>query len=76
MRARIAGTRVIGTALVVLCGLGASSSLAGDAISGDVGPIRQWVAQRDGLPAATDVKIGPVTARERPFCASLTRRRA
>jgi hypothetical protein len=67
MGPRVVGTRVIGTALVVLCWLGASSSLAGDAISDAVGPIRQWVAQRDGLPAATDVKIGPVTALRTPL---------
>jgi hypothetical protein len=67
MGPHVVSTRVIGAALVVLCGLGASSSLAGDAISCDVGPIRQWVAQRDGLPAATDVKIGPVTALRTPL---------
>jgi len=62
MGPRVASTRLIGAALAVLCGLGASSSLADEAIAGDLGPIRQRVAQRDGLRGVADVKIGPVTA--------------
>ena len=64
---RITGTRVVRVALVVLSGLGASSSLAGDGTTGELGPIRQWVAQRDGLPAVADVKIGPVRAWRGPL---------
>lgn len=67
MGPRVVSTRVIGTALVVLCGLGVSGSSAGDAIAGDLGPIRQWVAQNDGLPGAADVRIGPVTLRQTPL---------
>lgn len=67
MGPRVVATRVIGTALVILCGLGASSSLAGDGISEEIGPIRQWVAQREGLPRGADVKIGPVTALQTPL---------
>ena len=67
MGPRVASTRLIGAALAVLCGLGASSSLADEAIAGDLGPIRQRVAQRDGLRGVADVKIGPVTALRSPF---------
>jgi hypothetical protein len=67
MGPHLVGTRVIGTALVVLCWLGASGSSAGDAIAGDLGPIRQWVAQRDGVLGAPDVRIGPVTPLRTPL---------
>ena len=60
MGPRVASTRLIGVALAVLCGLGASGSLAGERSSGQFGPVRQWVAQRDGLPGIADVRIGPV----------------
>jgi hypothetical protein len=58
MGLRVVATRVIGTALVVLCGLGASGSVADEAISGELGPVRQWVAQRDGVYGSADVPIG------------------
>lgn len=58
MGPRVVTTRVIGTALVVLCGSGASGSVADEAISGELGPVRQWVAQRDGVYGSADVPIG------------------
>jgi len=61
MGARIVSTRVIGTALVVLCGLGASGSLAGEGTAGGLGPLRQGVAQRDGFHASVDGPIGSAT---------------
>jgi hypothetical protein len=67
MGSRAVSTRVIGTALVVLCGLGASGSLADDAISGEIGPIRRWVAEREGGFGGADVAIGPGTPLQTPL---------
>ncbi len=51
MGARIAGTRVLGTSVVVLLCLTASSGRANDALAGAPGPIRRSVAQRNDLHA-------------------------
>jgi hypothetical protein len=67
MRARVVSTRVIGMALVVLCWLSASGSLAGDGTTGEFGPVRQWVAQREGVLGVADVPIGPVTPLRTPL---------
>jgi len=66
VRAPVGSTQGIGTALVVLCWLSASSSLAADAPAGDLGPVRQRVAHSDGLLGSAEVPIGPVTPLRTP----------
>jgi len=67
MGPRVVSTRVIGTALAVLCGLGASGSLADDAVSGELGPVRRWVAERDGFHGSADIPFGPATPLRTPL---------
>jgi len=67
MGARSASMRVIGTALAVLYGLGASGSAASDGRTGEPGPIRQWVSQRAGAQGSADAQLGPVTRLRTPL---------
>jgi hypothetical protein len=57
MRARIASRRVVGISLVVLSWSSGSGARADDAVVGELGPIRQWVAQNNSVAAQTP--IGP-----------------
>ncbi len=63
MRARIASRRVVSTSLVVLLWLSASGALADDVVLGELGPIRQWVAQNDGVAA----QLGPAVPLRTPL---------
>ena len=57
MRTSIASRRVVGISLVVLFWSSASGGRADDAVVGELGPIRRWVAQNDSISA--QIPLGP-----------------